>query len=112
MCGTDRAWLIFGVRDADHVVVGSRFRIGVESLRKLKDEVGNHLTPRITFSEIHEVETEGKRVVMFEIPAAPRGIPIAWKGHYYGRDHEATHALALDKLERIRAQAGVADWSR
>ena len=112
LCGTDRAWLIFGVRDGDHAVVGSQFRIGGESLRKLKDEVGNHLTPRITFREIHEVDFEGKRVVMFEIPAAPRGIPIAWKGHYYGRDHEATHALALNKLERIRAQAGVTDWSR
>ena len=63
LCGMDRAWLIFGVRDGNHVVVGSQFRIGGKSLRKLKDEVGNHLTPRITFREIYEVDFEDDRLI-------------------------------------------------
>lgn len=48
---------------------------------------------------------------MFQIPAAPKGIPIAFNGHYYGRDNESLVALNLEKLERIRAQATSEDWS-
>src|SRR5690606_20732750 len=51
------------------------------------------------------------RVVMFQIPAAPKGIPVAWEGHYYGRDGEELHPLNIDELERIRRQAGYNDWS-
>jgi ATP-dependent DNA helicase RecG len=46
-----------------------------------------------------------------EIPAAPRGLPIAWKGHYYGRDGEELNALNLEEVERIRAQTTGVDWS-
>lgn len=110
--GVNQAWLIFGVQDGNHAILGTKFRMGGDSLQKLKEEVGNELTPRITFRDIHEIWIKGKRVILFEIPAAPRGIPIAWKGHFYGRDHESTHALAIDKIERIRSQANVFDWSR
>ena len=47
---------------------------------------------------------------MFEIPPAPQGIPISWKGHYYGRDHESLVALNLVEQETIRNQI-LADWS-
>ena len=47
---------------------------------------------------------------MFQIPPAPIGIPIAWKGHYYGREHESLAALSTYKYEKIRNQKKF-DWS-
>lgn len=105
------AWLIFGVKDADKSIIGSNFRIVRSELDKLKAEIANHTTGRVTFIEIYEVQTSDARVIMFEIPAAPRGIPIAWKGHYYGRDGEELNALNLEEVERIREQARSEDWS-
>jgi len=39
------------------------------------------------------------------------GIPIAWKGHYYGRDGEELQPLNIEEIERIRAQVSQNDWS-
>jgi len=50
-------------------------------------------------------------VLLFEIPAAPQGIPIAFKGHFYGRDGEELQPLNIEELERIRSQATLVDWS-
>ena len=51
------------------------------------------------------------RVILFEIPAALQGIPVAWGGHYYGRDGESLGALNIEEIERIRQQNRVQDWS-
>jgi ATP-dependent DNA helicase RecG len=104
------AWLVFGVKD-NHQVVGSSFRLSRKDLDNLKEEIANKTTNRITFVEIHEVQHGQGRVVMFEIPAAPKGLPIAFDGHYYGRDGEALSPLNLEEIERIRAQATAVDWS-
>ena len=48
---------------------------------------------------------------MFEIPPAPQGIPIDYQGHYYGHDGESLQALSMDKIERIRNQDKLKDWS-
>lgn len=86
--GIDSAWLIFGIRDKDKAIVGSLYRSNRADLDSLKAEIANKTTNRITFKEIYELILPEGRVVMFEIPAAPKGIPIAWEGHYYGRDGE------------------------
>ncbi|WP_223247318.1 ATP-binding protein [Sulfuriferula sp. AH1] len=104
------AWLVFGVKD-NRQVVGSNFRLSRKDLDSLKEEVANKTTNRITFIEIHEVQSADGRVVLFEIPAAPKGLPIAFDGHYYGRDGEALSPLNLEEIERIRAQVGTEDWS-
>lgn len=104
------AWLIFGVRDKDKEVTGTQFRNGVEALNKLKKEVADQINGRITFVDIHEVEIAKKRVLLFEIPPAPQGIPISWKGFWYGRDGESLVALNIEKLDRIRNQIKP-DWS-
>lgn len=109
--GHDEAWLIFGVRDKDKSIVGTQFRADQAKLHSLKAEIANHTTNRITFKEIYEVMTDKGRVVMFQIPVAPQGIPVAWRGHYYGRDGEELHALNLEELERIRNQNSLEDWS-
>lgn len=55
------------------------------------------------------MKVDGKRVLMFEIPAAPPGVPTAWKGHFYGREGSSIAALSLAELDLIRRQSD--DWS-
>lgn len=109
--GRRSAWLVFGIKDSDKSIVGSQFRTNKADLDSLKAEVANHTTGRLSFIEIYEHYMPEGRVVLFEIPAAPKGIPIAWKGHYYGRDGEELNALNLEEVERIREQARGEDWS-
>lgn len=111
LCGRPYGWLIFGVADKKHTVVGTNYRTNRADLDKLKGEIANKTTNRITFIEIHEVIKEGLRVLMFQIPAAPRGIPLGFDGHYYARDGEELVPLNLEKIERIRSQAIQEDWS-
>jgi ATP-dependent DNA helicase RecG len=105
------AWLVFGVEDKHHKIVNSNFRPRRKDLDSLKGEIANKTTNRITFIEIHELSLAEGRVLMFQIPAAPKGFPIAFDGHYYGRDGEELVALNLEEIERIRAQAITEDWS-
>lgn len=104
------AWLVFGVKD-NQTVVGTAFRNRAKDLQSLKKEIADKVTNRLTFVEIHEVQDPAGRVLLFEIPAAPKGIPVAWDGHYYGRDGESLGPLNLEEIERIRAQNRAFDWS-
>ncbi len=104
------AWLVFGIQDKDKAIVNSQFRPNKADLDSLKAEIASKTTNRITFIEIYELVLPEGRVVLFEIPAAPKGIPIAWEGHYYGRDGEQLHPLNLEELERIRFP-NLEDWS-
>jgi ATP-dependent DNA helicase RecG len=108
--GKPHAWLVFGVENKCHKIVGSRYRSNRKDLDSLKGEIANKTTNRITFIEIHELNTQDGRVLMFEIPAAPQGLPIAFDGHYYGRDGAAQSALNLEEIERIR-HVNLEDWS-
>lgn len=105
------SWLVFGVNDKDKAVTGTSFRNIPSDLHSLKAEVANHTTARITFIEIYEITVTGKRVILFEIPAAPKGMPIAWKGHFYGRDGDELNALNPEEYNRIQKQISSEDWS-
>jgi len=109
--GKPYAWLIFGIENKKHAIVGSQYRPKRKDLDSLKGEIANKTTNRITFIEIHELNFKEGRVIMFQIPAAPKGIPITFDGHYYGRDGEELVPLNLEEIERIRAQATTEDWS-
>ena len=98
------AWLVLGVDDKTHKVIGTNYKPSRPSLDAMKKKIGDQTTNRITFEEIYEAEYDGHRVVMFEIPAAPQGIPIAYQGHYYGRDGSSLVALNLLEIEKIRKQ--------
>ncbi len=105
------AWLVFGVHDRSHDVLGTNYKPTRPSLDEMKKIVADQTTCRLTFREIYEVIYNGKRVVMFQIPAAPIGIPIAYQGFYYGRDGESLGALNINEMEEIRSQGRRVDWS-
>jgi ATP-dependent DNA helicase RecG len=106
------SWLVFGIEDKSRTFVNSQFRLNRKDLDSLKEEIANQTNNRMTFDEIYEVIRSGNRVVMFRIPPALRGIPTAWKGHYYGRDNESLVALSLHEIEQIRKQYVAEDWSK
>ncbi len=109
--GQDCAWLVFGVHNKTRTVVGSAYRSDPERLQSLKMQVADSAEPSITFRNIWEFQHAAGRIVLFEIPAAPKGLPIAWKGHYYARAGESLTHLGLDKLDEIRQQTITLDWS-
>jgi ATP-dependent DNA helicase RecG len=108
----ETAWLIFGVTDASpRGIVGTKYKQDRPSLDALKKQIADHTSSRLTFHEIHELTLSEGRVLMFEIPAALRGAPTAWKGHYYGREGESIGPLNPLEYEKIRAQVIREDWS-
>lgn len=112
LAGRPNGWLVFGVSNQPpRRIVGTAYRRSPESLQSLKQEISRNLSPTLSFEAIDEVSHSGQRVLLFRIPAAPRGVPVAWNNHFYGRNGEALGGLSLVEIERIRAQAGSADWS-
>lgn len=107
----ERAWLVFGINDKTRAVVGSDYRMEIERLQGLKNQIAQATEPSITLRDIHVLEHPQGRVILFEIPPAPRGIPVAWKGHYYARAGESRTSLGLDKLDDIRQQTLQQDWT-
>lgn len=108
--GATASWLVFGVSNRTRAVVGTQYRPEQERLQSLKMQIAGGTEPSSTFREIHELTCRSGRVLLMEVPAAPRGIPIAWNGHYYARAGESLTSLALDKLDEIRGQT-IEDWS-
>ena len=105
------AWLVFGVHDKTREVVGTSYKNSSVCLQRLKQDLAQHTIGNNTFREIFDLQIEGKRILLFQIPAAPNGIPIAWKGHFYGRHGESLVALDMNKYDEIRRQTIVEDWS-
>lgn len=108
--GRPCAWLVFGVKDRPRDIVGTEYRRR-GTLQNLKQEVSRETNDHMTFRQIHELDFAEGRVILFEIPPAIRGIPTSWKGFYYGREGESLVALSLRKIEEIRRQVGLSDWS-
>ncbi len=109
--GVDAGWLVFGVHNKTRRVVGTDYRPQADRLHALKMQIAQNSDPRLTFRDIHVLEHADGRVLLFQIPAAPRGIAISWKGHYYARAGESLVPLGLDKLDEIRNQTLTQDWT-
>ena len=92
-------------------IIGTTYKNSMTSLQKLKHDLAQHTTDRNTFRDIFELKVEGKRVLMFQVPAAPRGIPMGWQGHFYARRGESLVALDMSKYEEIRRQRVSEDWT-
>jgi len=104
-------YLLFGIESKKHRIVGTSYRSASGDLNKLKYEIACKTNNRITFSEIYEYQFPQGRVILFEIPAAPQGIPTSWKGHFYGREGESLGPLNLQEIGQIRSQNTRQDWS-
>ncbi|MBB1514263.1 putative DNA binding domain-containing protein [Tessaracoccus sp. MC1627] len=108
--GLTSGWLVFGVSNARQVV-GTTHLIDVQQRQTLKHHIHQSIDQGLTVREVYEVMHSGKRVVLLEVPAAPRGIPISWKGDYRARAGESLVSLSLDKLDQIRHQSISTDWT-
>ena len=109
--GLPFAWLVFGYDEKKHEIVGTSYKDGEGALNKLKHDFTNHTTDGQTFREIIPVDVDGKRILMFKIPASPRNIVMKWKGIAYGRDGESLKPLNQSKQDEIRNQTPYCDWS-
>jgi len=107
----EKAWLVFGVQNQTRSLVGTEFRAQQKHLQSLKMQIAADTEPSITMRNIIECPVKGKRIILFEIPPAPRGIPISWKGHYYARADESLVSIGLDKQDEIRQQTHLSDWT-
>lgn len=109
--GLKFAWLIFGYDEKKHSIVGTSYKNGEVALNNLKHDFAQHTTDGQTFREIIPVEVDGKRILMFKIPASPRNIVMKWKGIAYWRDGESLKPLNQSKQDEIRRQTPEPDWS-
>lgn len=108
LTGKDRAYLLLGVKN-DKTIVGTQ--ISDNEINNFKHEISIHTSPTISFINVERISINGNDVLCFVIPAAPQGMPIAWKDHYYGREGESLGGLNLSEIERIRNQTRNKDWS-
>ncbi len=102
-------WLVFGVND-EREIVGTNFKNNITHLHKLKHDVSQQTNNNITFTEIFELSLPEGRVILFQIPSAPLGMPITWKRIAYGRDGESLVPLNYTEQDLIRNQQLI-DWS-
>lgn len=85
LLGKEFAWIVWGLHDVTHDIVGTTFRprqrrIGNEELENWLHRL---LAPRIDF-RIHEFLAEGLPIVMFEVHPAP-GTPVRFQGEEFIR---------------------------
>lgn len=106
-------WLIFGVSEQhSHQITGTAFKQGnPQLLEKFKQEISQFTTDGITFLDIIELTENGKRILMFKIPAAALGIPTAWHNQYYARAGDSLKIMPQFKIDQIRSKER-RDWSK
>lgn len=118
----EEGWLVMGIDDKPAPATGLRPAIGTEfartqaELNRIRDSVAAQTAPPIVLyppQELQVARPDGApaRVLLWRIPAAPRGVAVACKGHYWGRNGERLCALPLHKLDTLRAQSALHDWS-
>lgn len=103
------AWLVFGIEDKTHKLVDTNYRRN-GNLNGLKKDITQSTNDNMTFLDIYDFEINGKRVVMFKIPAAI-GIPTTWKGIAYDRNNESLVPLNETKRNIILSTVNI-DWTR
>jgi ATP-dependent DNA helicase RecG len=93
--------LILGVTNKKpRKVVGSS---ACRDLDRVKQSLMTELRLRI---DVHIVDHPNGRVVIFDVPSRPIGMPLQYKGSYLMRSGEALVAMTGDQLKRIFAEAG------
>jgi len=93
--------LVLGVTDKrPRKVVGTR---AFPNLERTKAGLIDRLRLRV---EIDEIQHEGRRVVVFNVPARPIGVPIAVNGAYWMRAGQDLVPMTPDQLRRIFQESG------
>ena len=106
----DFAWLVLGVTN-ERELKGTAFLSSDTAIQGLKHEIANNTTGNLTYREIVPITVDGKRILLCKIPASPHNIVTYWKRIAYGRDGESLVPLSQDKIDDIRYQSPVSDWS-
>ncbi len=85
LTGKAAAWLLWGVSDDTHDLVGTTFRPGAKKVgnEDLENWLLHLLEPKISF-RFHELAVEGRPIVMLEIERA-RGQPVRFRGQEFIR---------------------------
>lgn len=96
------AYVVWGIRDGDHVAVGTTFELGTrrENGQPLDLWLAQRLQPAIGF-EFETVDYHGTRLVLLTIPAASTA-PVEFDRTAFIRIGSATPRLS-DHPERLRA---------
>ena len=106
-------YLIFGVKDHDHSIVGTHFNPKKQKAKGNEDLefwLLTRLNPRIDF-KIHELDIDGKHLVVFEIPATSYA-PVSFLHEAYIRIGSYTKKLKdYPEKEKQIWQSMSSDWS-
>lgn len=70
--GNASAWLVFGVDNKTHTIVGTKYGKEPERLSQLKMQITRDTEPRSSFKDIHELNLPEGRVLMFDSTCSNR----------------------------------------
>lgn len=115
--GAKRAYMVWGVDDKTHKVVGTRFdpSTAKKGKEELKNWLHHELVPSIGF-EFYQADVNGKRAVLLEIEPAV-GHVVRMRGEAYIRigsykkrlkDHPAVEAKLWQRLNASSFEEGIA----
>lgn len=117
-CGKKAAFLIWGVEDRTHSVVGTKFDPYLDKINGQEFEfwLANQLMPPIEI-KFQPVEHPKGRVIILEI-SAPTMVPISFKGTSYIRigsattelfKHPTRHRILFERIISSRWEIGIAE---
>lgn len=89
----DHAYVLWGLEDDGHRIVGTTFRPSEAKIKKqqLEHWLVQHLAPRVDF-RFHEIEMDGKQVVLLSVPRAEHQ-PVRFKSLSFIRIGSTTKKL-------------------
>lgn len=94
-------YIVFGISDKrPRQVVGSR---AFEQPERTRSGLMDRLRLRIDF---HLLESNGKRVLVFDIPSRPVGIPIQDRGIVWWRQGDSLIEMPMEEMRTIFAESG------
>jgi len=93
--------MILGVTDKrPRRIVGTRaFQQPENTRRSLMEQIPLRI-------DISAVNHAGRRILVFDVPSRPVGVPVKYKGIYWARKGDALVAMSEDRLRAIFSEAG------